>query len=83
MRTLLNDYEHEVFVVVLLYTEHRIIGFHELFRGTVDAASVYPHEVVKLALKQNVSAMILTHKHPSGKPDPSHADISITQRLVV
>lgn len=81
LRTLLHDYEHEVFAVLLLDNQHKIIGFHELFRGTIDAASVYPREVVKLALKHNAAAMILTHNHPSGNPKPSQADINITQRL--
>ena len=81
LRTLLHDYEHEVFAVLLLDTKHKIIGFHELFRGTIDSASVYPREVVKTALEHNAAAMIITHNHPSGNPEPSQADIQLTTRL--
>ena len=81
LRTLLHDYEHEVFAVRLLDTKHKIIGFHELFRGTIDSASVYPREVVKTALEHNAAAMIITHNHPSGNPEPSQADIQLTTRL--
>ena len=81
LRTLLHDYEHEVFAVLLLDTKHKIIGFHELFRGTIDSASVYPREVVKTALEHNAAAMIITHYHPSGNPEPSQADIHLTTRL--
>lgn len=81
LRTLLHDYEHEVFAVLLLDTKHKIIGFHELFRGTIDSASVYPREVVKTALEHNAAAMIITHNHPSGNPEPSQADIHLTTRL--
>ena len=81
LRALIHDYEHEVFGVLLLNTKHKIIGFHELFRGTIDSASVYPREVVKLALEHNAAAMIVTHNHPSGDPSPSKADINLTTRL--
>lgn len=81
LRTLLHDYEHEVFAVLLLDTKHKIIGFHELFRGTIDSASVYPREVVKLALEHNAAAMIITHNHPSGNPQASQSDIHLTERL--
>lgn len=81
MRTLLHDYEHEVFAVLLLDSQHKIIGFHELFRGTLSSATVYPREVVKLALKHNAAALIMTHNHPSGDPTPSQADITLTKAL--
>ena len=64
LQTLLQHYEHEVFALLLLDTRHRVIGFHELFRGTLDGASVYPREVVKLALEHNAAAVILVHNHP-------------------
>ena len=67
--------------MLLLDTKHKIIGFHELFRGTIDSASVYPREVVKTALEHNAAAMIITHNHPSGNPEPSQADIQLTTRL--
>lgn len=81
LRTLLQDYEHEVFAVLLLDSKHKIIGFHELFRGTIDTISVYPREVVKVALEYNAAAMIITHNHPSGDPSPSQGDIQLTTRL--
>ncbi len=81
IRTLLQHYEHEVFVVVLLDGQLRTMGYHELFRGTIDTANVYPREVVKLALKHNASAMIVAHNHPSGIPTPSQADIQVTKHL--
>jgi DNA repair protein RadC len=81
LQTLLMEYEHEVFGMLLLDNRHRIIGFRELFRGTIDAASVYPREVVKEALAHNAAAVILVHNHPSGSPEPSQADRRITDRL--
>ena len=72
---------HEVFAVLFLDTQHRLIQFEELFRGTIDSASVYPREVVKRALALNTAAVILAHNHPSGHSSPSEADKQITQRL--
>jgi DNA repair protein RadC len=65
----------------LLDTRHRLIEYVELFRGTIDGASVHPREVVKLALARNAAAIILAHPHPSGIAEPSTADELITQRL--
>ena len=81
LQTLLADYEHEVFALLMLDSKHRVLGFHELFRGTLDGASVYPREVVKIALQYNAAAMILVHNHPSGDPEPSEADRVLTQKL--
>jgi DNA repair protein RadC len=81
LQILLQDYQHEVFSAVFLDSQHRVIRFEELFRGTIDAASVYPREVVKQALAHNAAAVILVHNHPSGDPEPSDADRRITQRL--
>lgn len=67
--------------LLMLDNRHRIIGFRELFRGTIDAASVYPREVIKEALTHNAAAVILVHNHPSGSPEPSQADRRITDRL--
>ena len=58
-----------------------MIAFEELFRGTLDGASVYPREVVKLALEHNAAALILVHNHPSGDPEPSMADRNLTTKL--
>ena len=81
LQTLLQYHEHEVFALLLLDTKHRIIGFQELFRGTLDGASVYPREVVKIALEHNAAAVILVHNHPSGDPEPSQADRMLTATL--
>jgi DNA repair protein RadC len=77
----LGALEHELFVVLLLDTRHRLIDYVELFRGTIDGASVHPREVVKLALARNAAALVLAHPHPSGAPTPSQADELITRRL--
>lgn len=77
----LGEYEREVFGVMLLNNQHQLIEFNELFFGTVDSASVYPREVVKLVLEKNASAVIFAHNHPSGDATPSQADRRITERL--
>lgn len=79
--TLYRHYEHEVFAILLLDNTHRLIGLHELFRGTINSAVVHPREVVKLALQHNAAAAILVHNHPSGNPEPSQADIDLTRVL--
>ena len=73
--------EHEVFTILFLDSRHRLIDCLELFRGTIDGASVHPREVVKEALKRNAAAVILSHNHPSGVAEPSQADEIITTRL--
>ena len=78
----LRDYPHEVFACLFLDNRHRVIAFEELFRGTINGASVHPREVVKKALAHNAAAVILAHNHPSGVAEPSRADQGITQRLV-
>jgi len=77
----LSDRPHEVFCVLYLDNRHRVIAFEELFRGTLDGASVHPREVVKQALQHNAAAVIFTHNHPSGIAEPSDADRRLTQRL--
>lgn len=77
----LSAREHEVFCVLLLDNRHRLIEFVEMFRGTIDGASVHPREVVKLALEHNAAAVALVHNHPSGVAEPSQADEIITARL--
>ncbi|WP_240207439.1 DNA repair protein RadC [Vibrio sp. CyArs1] len=81
LRCKLGEYEREVFGVMLLNNQHRLIEFNELFFGTIDSASVYPREVVKLVLEKNASAVIFAHNHPSGDATPSQADRRITERL--
>ena len=73
--------EHELFAVMWLDNRHRVIEFETLFRGTIDAASVYPREVVKSALEHNAAACILCHNHPSGLAEPSQADKQITEKV--
>jgi len=75
------DLEHEVFACLFLDARHHVIACEELFRGTVDGASVYAREVVKRTLAHNAAAVILAHNHPSGIPEPSEADRSITLKL--
>ena len=77
----LGALDHEVFGLVLADTRHRVIEYVELFRGTIDGASVHPREVVKLALQKQAAAVILVHNHPSQISEPSHADEAITRRL--
>ena len=81
LQTLLQSREHEVFAMLFLDNQHRILAYEELFRGTLSSASVYPREVVKRALALNAAALMLVHNHPSGYPEPSRADIEITLRL--
>lgn len=77
----LANLEHEVFAVVFLDSQHQVISYEEMFRGTIDAAAVYPREVVKRCLQLNAAAVIFSHSHPSGVADPSTADKCITVRL--
>jgi len=77
----LRDLPHEVFACLFLDNRHRVIAFEELFRGTLDGASVHPREVVKATLRHNAAALILAHNHPSGVAEPSDADRLITRRL--
>ncbi|MCY1501437.1 DNA repair protein RadC [compost metagenome] len=79
--TKLAGFEHEVFAALFLDSQHRLLEYVELFRGTIDAAAVYPREVVKEALRLNTAAVIFSHNHPSGNPEPSQADKVLTQRL--
>lgn len=73
---------HEIFACLFLDNQHRLIKYEELFRGTIDGASVYPREVVKKTLDHNAAAVILAHNHPSGTSEPSRSDKAITRRLV-
>ncbi|NOT11743.1 MAG: DNA repair protein RadC [Methylococcaceae bacterium] len=77
----LRGYNYEVFACLFLDNQHRVIQFEELFRGTIDGASVYPREVAKQALQHNAAAVIFAHNHPSGICEPSQADRHITDKL--
>jgi DNA repair protein RadC len=82
LRVRLGTLEYEVFSVLLLDSQNRLIEYVELFRGTVSQTSVYPREVVKEALVRNAAGVILVHNHPSGMPEPSRADEFLTQTLI-
>ena len=77
----LAHYEREVFAVMILNSQHKLIKYQEIFFGTIDSATIHPREIVKAVLAVNGSAVILSHNHPSGHAEPSHADIKITKRL--
>ena len=79
--SVLRDRDHEVFCCLFLDNRNRLLSFEELFRGTIDGASVYPREVVKRALDRRAAALIFAHNHPSGIAEPSQADEFITRRL--
>ncbi|MCF2862063.1 DNA repair protein RadC [Pseudoalteromonas sp. Cnat2-41] len=78
----LKGLQREVFLVLFVDAQHRLISTETLFQGTIDAASVYPREVVKAALKHNAAAVIFAHNHPSGIAEPSQADEVITRKLI-
>jgi len=73
--------EYEVFGLVYLDNKHRVLGFEDLFRGTIDGCTVHPREVAKAALRMNAAAVLIYHNHPSTDPTPSRADELLTQRL--
>ena len=78
----LRDQPHEVFAMLLLDSQHRLIKYRAMFYGTIDSASVYPRVLVQQALLDNAAAVILAHNHPSGVAEPSQADKGITKRIV-
>lgn len=73
--------DHEVFCLLFLDSQHQMIAFEEMFRGTLAQTSVYPREVVKRCLQLNAAAVVLSHNHPSGTVQPSRADEALTQTL--
>lgn len=81
LRLLIGDRPHEVFTVVFLDAQHRVLDAIEMFRGTLTQTSVYPREVAIEALARNAAAVILAHNHPSGQQVPSTADRTLTQTL--
>lgn len=81
LRARLRDREHEVFALLFLDSQHRVLAYDEISRGTLDGAAVYPREVVKAALGRNAAAVIFAHNHPSGLAEPSAADRVLTERL--
>ena len=81
LKSLLRHEHHEVFGCLFMDSKHRMLAFEVLFRGSIDSASVYPRQVVMRALAHNAAAVIFCHNHPSGVPEPSEADRTLTQRL--
>jgi len=81
LSSVLRDRQREAFYILFLDNQHRVIQDEILFEGTIDAASVYPREVVKRALHHNAAALILAHNHPSGVAEPSQSDRRITSRI--
>jgi DNA repair protein RadC len=81
LRLQFSGLEREVFGVLYLDAQNRLIEFEVLFTGTLSQTSVYPREVVKAALARNCAAVLLVHNHPSGCAEPSHADQTLTQAL--
>jgi DNA repair protein RadC len=81
LQLLIGNKTYESFAVLYLDVKNRLITTEELFRGTLNHASVYPREVLKNALHHNAAAIILAHNHPSGSCEPSSADINLTQTL--
>ena len=79
----LRNLPHEMFAVLFLDSQHKLIRLEEMFRGTLTQTSVYPREVVKRALELHAGAVILAHNHPSGMAEPSRADQALTERLKV
>ncbi len=82
LRHALAGKKQEVFACLYLDNQHQILAFEELFQGTLNAASVYPREVVRHVLEKGAAALIICHNHPSGSPIASDADIQLTKRLV-
>ncbi len=77
----LGGRSHEIFAVLFLDSQHRLLALEELFRGTLTQTSVYPREVVVRALAHNAASVVLAHNHPSGAAQPSRADEALTQTL--
>ena len=81
LRARIAAFPYEVFLCVFLDNRHRVIACEELFRGSIDGASVHPREVVRRCLAHNAAAVIFAHNHPSGVAEPSQADRDITRHL--
>ena len=77
----LSGHQCEIFACLFLDSQHRVLAFKEMFRGTVNYTTVHPREIIKEALKLNAAAVILAHNHPSGEVEPSSRDIDLTKNL--
>jgi len=83
LRLKLANLEREEFLVVFLNTRHAVISFETMFRGSVRECPVFPREIARAALRHNATAVLLAHNHPSGNPEPSHADLVLRDAIVV
>ena len=81
LRLSLAQLPHEVFAVLFLDAQHRLIRYEEMFRGTLSQTSVHPREITKRALALNSGAVILAHNHPSGAAEPSRSDEMLTRAI--
>lgn len=81
VKSKMSNYEFEMFACLFLDSAHRLLSFTEMFRGSVNCATVHPREVVKEALRLNAAAVVLAHNHPSGDTKPSPEDIELTKKL--
>jgi DNA repair protein RadC len=81
LRGKLADLDHEAFAVLMLDSRNCLIDYVEMFHGTINQSPVYPREVLKLAIKHGAVAMIVSHNHPSGSPEPSALDLALTKQL--
>ena len=82
LRAKLRHRTQEIFACLFLDAQHRVLRYEELFFGTIDAAAVYPRQVLSDAISYNAAAVIFAHNHPSGHAEPSHSDRQITKTLV-
>lgn len=82
LQSQLTDEEREVFMVIFMDNQHRVIKYSRMFSGTLSHVEVHPREIVREAIKTNAAAVILAHNHPSGHSEPSQADKAITERII-
>lgn len=81
LRLRLAERPNEVFGAIFLDTRHRVLATEELFQGTLNGASIHARVIVQRAMAHNCGAVLFYHNHPSGIPEPSQADVSLTERL--
>ncbi|WP_317179647.1 RadC family protein [Lelliottia amnigena] len=82
LQSQLSDAEREIFMVIFLDNQHRVVKHSRMFSGTLRHVEVHPREIVREAIKVNAAAVILAHNHPSGCAEPSKADKEITERII-
>jgi DNA repair protein RadC len=82
LQNMLSHREREVFLVLFLDNQHRVIRHEEMFAGTISSVEIHPREIVREAMKVNATALILAHNHPSGKAEPSFADRRVTEQII-